>query len=53
MLRSKRPNFPQEYRGAIVQMTLKPGASTSLVARENGLNVDIVFNWRQRFKKDC
>ncbi|WP_042976996.1 IS66-like element accessory protein TnpA [Burkholderia sp. AU4i] len=48
----KRPNFPEEYRRAIVEMTLKPGASTSRIAREHGLNVNMVFKWRQRFKKE-
>jgi transposase len=52
MLRAKRSNFPEAYRRAIVAMTLRPGASTSEVARENGLNVNMVFKWRQRFKKE-
>jgi len=48
----KRPNFFAEYRRAIVEITLTPGASTSRIARENGLNVNMVFKWRQRYLKE-
>ncbi|GAB6848218.1 IS66-like element accessory protein TnpA [Paraburkholderia kururiensis] len=48
----KRPNFSDEYRRAIVEMTMQPGASVSRIAREHGLNDNMVFKWRQRFKRE-
>ncbi|ARL04205.1 hypothetical protein BOC44_20705 (plasmid) [Burkholderia pseudomallei] len=48
----KRPNFSNEFRRAIVEMTMQPGASVSRIAREHGLNDNMVFKWRQRFKRE-
>lgn len=48
----KRPNFPEAFRRAIVEETLKPGASASRIAREHDLNVNMVFKWRQRYRKE-
>ncbi|ABE36376.1 transposase family protein [Paraburkholderia xenovorans LB400] len=48
----KRPNFTEAFRRAIVEETLKPGASASRIAREHDLNVNMVFKWRQRYRKE-
>ena len=48
----KRPNFTDEYRRSIVALTMQPGASVSRIAREHGLNDNMVFKWRHRFRKE-
>lgn len=48
----KRPNFSNEFRREIVEKTMQPGASVSRIAREHGLNDNMVFKWRQRFKRE-
>ena len=48
----KRPNFPEAFRRAIVKETLKPGASASRIAREHNVNVNMVFKWPQRYRKE-
>lgn len=48
----KRPNFSSEFRREIVEKTMQPGASVSRIAREHGLNDNMVFKWRQRFKRE-
>jgi transposase len=48
----KRPNFTHEYRRSIVEMTMQPGASVSRIAREHGLNDNMVFKWRHRYRKE-
>ncbi|TDG03359.1 hypothetical protein E1N52_35170 [Paraburkholderia guartelaensis] len=48
----KRANFPEAFRRAIGEETLKPGASASRIAREHDLNVNMVFKWRQRYRKE-
>jgi len=45
----KRPNFTPEFRRSIVEMTLKPGACVAQIAREQGLNDNMVFKWRRRY----
>jgi transposase-like protein len=36
---------------AIVQLTLKPGASVAEVARAHGVNANQVFKWRRPFER--
>ena len=43
----KRPNFTPEFRRSIVEMTLKPGACVAQIAREQGLNDNMMFKWRR------
>ncbi|WP_410866040.1 transposase [Paraburkholderia sp. SIMBA_027] len=43
MAAPKRPNFSNEFRREIVAKTLQPGASVSRIAREHGLNDNMVF----------
>ena len=45
----KRPNFTPEFRRSIVEMTLLPGACVAQIAREHGLNDNMVFKWRRRY----
>lgn len=45
----KRPNFTPEFRQSIVEMTLRPGACVAQIAREHGLNDNMLFKWRRRY----
>src|SRR5437764_5894278 len=40
-----------EERRRIVEETLKPGASVSLVARAHDVNANQVFKWRRQYRK--
>ena len=46
---SKRPNFADEFKRALVEQTFEPGASVSLVARRNDVNTNLLFRWRRRY----
>jgi transposase len=41
----------KQERRQIVEETLKPGASVSLVARTHGVNTNQVFSWRRMYRK--
>lgn len=41
----------KQERRAIVEETLKPGASVSLVARAHDVNANQVFKWRKQYHK--
>ncbi|CAD6514310.1 transposase [Paraburkholderia sabiae] len=45
----KRPNFTPEFRQSIIEMMLKPGACVAQIAREHGLNDNMLFKWRRRY----
>ena len=36
-----------EFKRAIVEETLRPGASVALIARNHGINANQVFHWRK------
>ena len=44
--RPRRPNFPYEFKIALVEQSLQPGACVAQIARENGINDNLLFNWR-------
>ena len=41
----------KQERRQIVEETLKPGASVSVVARAHNVNTNQVFKWRQQYKQ--
>ena len=47
--RSKRANFSVEFKRQIVEATLKPGASATLIAREHDINANLLFKWRRHY----
>lgn len=54
---SNSPRRPRTYRSAelrrqIVEETLAPGASVSLVARAHNVNANLVFTWRRRYRQE-
>nr|WP_254892974.1 IS66-like element accessory protein TnpA [Shigella flexneri] len=48
---SRRPNFPYEFKIALVEQSLQPGACVAQIARENGINDNLLFNWRHHTGK--
>src|SRR5438309_11592389 len=48
--RTKRFRSTQERR-QIVEETLRPGASVSLVARAHDVNANQVFKWRKQYRE--
>ncbi|WP_415873368.1 transposase, partial [Burkholderia ubonensis] len=49
MKSSKRPNFADEFKRALVEQTFEPDASVSLVARCNDINTNLLFRWRRQY----
>ena len=48
--RPRRPNFPYEFKIALVEQSLQPGACVAQIARENGINDNLLFNWRHLWR---
>ncbi|EOP9009175.1 IS66-like element accessory protein TnpA, partial [Escherichia coli] len=49
--RPRRPNFPYAFKIALVEQSLQPGACVAQIARENGINDNLLFNWRHQYRK--
>lgn len=43
-----RRRWSAETKRRLVALTLEPGASMAAVAREHGLNANLLFNWRRQ-----
>ncbi len=41
----RRNRFSPEFKWRLVQRTLLPGACVAQIARENGINDNLLFNW--------
>jgi transposase len=47
--RRVRRTYPLEEKLRIVEQTKRPGMSVSRVARESGVNTNLVFTWRRQY----
>lgn len=47
--RKGRPNHSPEFRRCLAMAACEPGVSIARLARENGLNANLVFTWRRRY----
>ncbi len=47
----RRPNFSLDFKRQVVEATLQPGASVSLIAREHDVNANLVFRWRHQYQQ--
>ena len=47
----RRQSYSGEEKLRIVQETLKPGASVSVVARRHDVNANLVFTWRRHHQQ--
>lgn len=48
--RRKRASYSMSFKIDLVQQSLQPGASVALLAREHGINDNLLFTWRQRYR---
>lgn len=49
--RLRRPNFPREFKIALVEQSLLPGTNVAQLAREHNINDNLLFNWRRLYLK--
>ncbi|WP_198582988.1 IS66-like element accessory protein TnpA, partial [Escherichia coli] len=49
--KTRRNRFSPEFKWRLVQQTLLPGACVAQIARENGINDNLLFNWRHQYQK--
>ncbi len=48
---SKRRYRSKQERRAVVEETLRPGASVAVIARRHGVNANQVFHWRKLYRE--
>lgn len=48
--KTRRNQFSPEFKWRLVQQTLLPGACVAQIARENGINDNLLFNWRHLWR---
>lgn len=46
----QRATYSMPFKLDLVQRSLQPGACVALLARENGINDNLLFTWRQRYR---
>jgi transposase len=51
--RGKYRQHSLEFKRALVERALQPGASVSRIAREHNLNTNLVFSWRKLYLAGC
>ncbi|MEX3606605.1 MAG: transposase [Burkholderia sp.] len=50
--RKGRPNYSPEFRFRIAIAACESGVSVAKLAREHGLNVNLAFTWRHRYRAE-
>jgi transposase len=48
--RKGRPNYPAEFKLQLAQRACEPGVSVSRLAREHGINANMLFKWRRHYR---
>jgi transposase len=48
--RKGRPNYPTDFKLRLAQQACEPGVSVSRLAREHGINANMLFKWRQHYR---
>ncbi|WP_142244035.1 transposase, partial [Klebsiella pneumoniae] len=46
-VRKKSPNYPVEFKIKMVELLHRPEISVAQLAREHGINDNLLFKWRQ------
>jgi len=49
-VRKGRPNHSEEFRRRLAAAACEPGVSVSKLAREHGINANMLFTWRRRYQ---
>lgn len=47
----RRPNFTPEFKRHLVELSMQPDANVARIAREHGINDNLLFNWRHQHKQ--
>src|SRR6185437_1299387 len=47
--RAGRPNYPRKLRDRLAAAACEPGVSVARLARENGINANMLYTWRRRY----
>ncbi|EPS5423191.1 TPA: transposase [Klebsiella michiganensis] len=50
-IRKKHTNYPIEFKIKMVELSHKAGVSVARLARENGINDNLLFKWRQYWRE--
>ncbi|REG45603.1 transposase [Paraburkholderia sp. BL6669N2] len=50
--RMGRPNYTRELRERLAAAACEPGVSVAKLARENGINANMLFTWRRKYLAD-
>jgi transposase len=45
-VKKRRPDWPLEFKIRMAELSLQPDACVAQLAREHGVNDNLVFNWR-------
>lgn len=48
--RKGRPNYPTDFKLRLAQQACEPGVSVSRLAREHGINANMLFKWRRHYR---
>lgn len=46
-----RRHHDRALKTRLVELSLQPGASASAIAREHGINANLLFTWRREFRR--
>lgn len=46
----RRANFTPEFRRHLAELALQPGVNIAQLAREYGINDNLLFNWRRQYQ---
>ncbi|MGM8393655.1 IS66-like element accessory protein TnpA [Enterobacter hormaechei] len=50
-VRKKSPNYPVEFKIKMVEFSHRPEISVAQLAREHGINDNLLFKWRQYWRE--
>lgn len=46
-----RRHHDRALKARLIELSLQPGASASAIAREHGINANLLFTWRREFRR--
>lgn len=49
---SARRQHDRSFKASLVEQSLQPGASVAVIARNNGINANLLFKWRRDHKRE-
>ena len=52
MTKRKRILFPKEFKLEAVRLVLEKGMTAAQVARDLGINPELIYRWKREFKND-